>query len=108
VSSSSGVHRRYNEYGYRTELFDLASGNRLHAVVAQDAWGNITQERRGNGYVTTYEYDPYFGRLTHQGSATGGAGLFAIQDIGYQWDAVGNLKWRHNQSALTDQSDTKD
>src|SRR5690625_4282206 len=103
----SGIHRRYNNYGYRTDLIDLASGDLLHQVVERDNWGNITREIRGNGYSTYYTYDKYFGRLKHQYADNGASDQFRIQDIAYEWDAVGNLKSRHNQSAYADQSDKK-
>src|SRR5690625_6782437 len=97
VSPMSGIHRRYNNYGYRTDLIDLASGDLLHQVVERDNWGNITKEIRGNGYSTYYTYDKYFGRLKHQYADNGASDQFRIQDIAYEWDAVGNLKSRHNQ-----------
>src|SRR5690606_9682165 len=40
--------------------------------------------------------DPYFGRLQHQRASV--ESLFPVQELDYQWDALGNLTSRHNQS----------
>jgi RHS repeat-associated protein len=106
VGTRSGIHRRYNAYGYVTDIIDLASGDVLQQVLSRDAWGNIIQEKRDNGYTTTYWYDEHFGRLTRQRAANGGGGEFPIQDIRYDWDAVGNLNWRHNENVNKDNGGT--
>src|SRR5690606_33059936 len=60
----------------------------------------------GNGATTTYEYDPYFGRKIHQ--SAGQASWLPIQDITYDWDVLGNLKSRHNQSVNEGNTAQKD
>ena len=107
VDGLSGTVNRYNENGYRTETVDIASDTLVQQVTERDAWGNITEASRGNGLTSTFVYDPYFGRLTYQAAGLLN-GALSVQDIGYQWDAVGNLKYRHNQSALSDHSGHKD
>ena len=105
VQGLSGRVNTYNNFGYRVQTRDIASDTLIQQVMARDAWGNVTQAKRGNGLTETFVYDPHFGRLTHQGTDVSNS--LSVQDIGYEWDAVGNLTYRHNQSALADGSGHK-
>lgn len=111
VMADSGTVNQYNHYGYRRTTLDLASGDILHKVIAMNARGQITEEERGGSgnIVGTYDYDPMLGQLRHQVaySNTSGSAL-PLQEINYKWDEAGNLKSRHNQSALKGGNSTKD
>ncbi len=98
---ASGTRTHYNLYGYAYQTQDLQTGDTLHVVEERDQRGQVLEERRGNGATTTYSYDQGNGRLLHQRttSALGFADPTDVQNIDYQWDAVGNLLYRHNQSA---------
>lgn len=97
---NSGVHHRYNSYGFRTTTYDLYTGDLLHKTVDLDARGNVLEEwRSDNGLLSTqYTYDPYFGRLETQ-ITTGGVTANPIQDLEYSWDKLGNLEYRINRGA---------
>ena len=95
---NSGVQSHFNAYGYPYKTTDIHTGDLLDEIKARDSRGNITERLQGsNGATTTYTYDPANGRLLNQ--HTDIAGLSApIQAIDYQWDQLGNLSYRHNQS----------
>ncbi len=97
----SGTQTRYNLYGFAFQTIDLQTGDALHTILERDQRDQVLEERRGNGVTTTYRYDDANGRLLHQQttSALGYIDPIDVQDIGYEWDLVGNLKSRHNQSA---------
>lgn len=97
---NSGVHHRYNSYGFRTTTYDLYTGDLLQKTVDMDARGNVLEEwRSDNGLLSTqYTYDPYFGRLKTQ-ITTGGVTANPIQDLEYSWDNLGNLEYRVNRGA---------
>src|SRR5690606_7947555 len=64
-------------------------------ATTSDAYGHVTQAQLGNGLITQQTFDPATGRL--QGITTGLAGNPAqIQNLAYQWDAVGNLMQRQD------------
>ncbi|MGM8228508.1 FG-GAP-like repeat-containing protein [Cellvibrio sp. ARAG 10.3] len=95
---TSGVEIRYNLNGYEQEVIDLGSGQRLKKTLATNARGQVTSILRGNGATTTNTYDETTGNLTRQ-QASVISPVKLIQNIGYDWDTVGNLNYRHNQSA---------
>ncbi|MEO0442474.1 MAG: FG-GAP-like repeat-containing protein [Pseudomonadota bacterium] len=95
----SGTRTLYNRHGFAYQTRDLQTGTLLHHVESHNARGQVTEALKGNGARSYYNYDHATGRLTNQ--RTDVAGLNAIQDIQYRWDQVGNLRYRHNQSANT-------
>lgn len=98
VAQASGIEIRYNPFGYQEQILDIASGQSLQRTLATNARGQVTKELRGNGATTTNTYDDLTGNLIQQH-----AGVISpvrlIQNISYRWDKVGNLSYRHNQSA---------
>lgn len=68
-----------------------------------NARGQYTQEFFGNGLHTNSAYDSVTGLL--KSIQTGVGGGSAVQNLGYEWDLVGNLKKRKdlNQSTLTEE-----
>ncbi len=94
---NSGVTHHYNAYGYQEKVTDIHSGKIIEQTLEQNARGQTTQQRLLNGATTYLDYDPTMGRLI--GQRTGVLGLASIQEISYQWDELGNLRSRHNQSA---------
>ncbi|MXW50519.1 MAG: RHS repeat-associated core domain-containing protein, partial [Gammaproteobacteria bacterium] len=61
-------------------------------VTAMDARGNVTAETLGNGATRTHAFDGRTGRLT--GIQAGKSSTKDLQNLAYQWDALGNLKSR--------------
>ncbi|WP_444936016.1 FG-GAP-like repeat-containing protein [Microbulbifer sp. JMSA004] len=95
-SGQSGVRNYYNSNGYLYKVTDLSSGDLIQEVVDQTARGQLKEQLLGNGATTSYTYEGSTGRLLNQSSTV--LGTFGIQDITYQWDTLGNLTSRHNQS----------
>ncbi|WP_158681600.1 RHS repeat-associated core domain-containing protein [Microbulbifer pacificus] len=102
---SNATENEYNQYGYLVAVQDAeninqASAETYYTVLAMDERGNVTESRQGNGVVTTREYNPATGRLEHQTASI--LGITQIQDLTYQWDNLGNLDWRKDQSGGKD------
>ena len=57
-----------------------------------DARGNVTAETLGNGVKRTRAFDGRTGRLL--GIKAGKSSANGLQDLAYQWDALGNLQSR--------------
>jgi len=83
------VRYSYNEHGYPTTVRRDDFGGVLWRAVAVNARGQLEEFRLGNGLVTRRQYDPTTGFL--HGIETGENGGTEIQDLSYQWDALGNL-----------------
>ncbi|WP_444909758.1 FG-GAP-like repeat-containing protein [Microbulbifer sp. TRSA005] len=96
----SGTQNFYNTYGYLYKVVDLATGDLIQEVKAQTARGQLKEQLLGNGATSNFTFEAASGRLTKQTSTVLGA--FGIQDISYQWDTLGNLTSRHNQSGSKD------
>ncbi|WP_406828404.1 RHS repeat-associated core domain-containing protein [Microbulbifer sp. ARAS458-1] len=102
---SNATENEYNQYGYLVAVQDAeninqASAETYYTVLAMDERGNVTESRQGNGVVTTREYNPGTGRLEYQTASI--LGITQIQDLTYQWDNLGNLDWRKDQSGGKD------
>lgn len=98
--AASGTKNMYNANGYTGEVRDLATGDILQKTMSTNERGQVTRELRFNGGAgdVTHEYYPQTGLIKRTTASLAGAS-FAIQDITYDWDAVGNLKSRWNQSS---------
>ncbi|MFA0812638.1 FG-GAP-like repeat-containing protein [Microbulbifer epialgicus] len=95
-SGKSGIQNFYNTYGYLYKIVDLATGDLIQEAKDQTARGQLKEQLLGNGATTSYSYESSTGRLLNQTSTV--LGTFGIQNITYQWDTLGNLTSRHNQS----------
>ena len=106
----SGTQNVYNAYGFVESTIDLASSSNeeLYRTVSVNARGQITQSLVA-GIGRTRYFNPATGRIERQVAYNGGVtdlaapDSLAIQFIEYEWDVLGNLVSRHNQSALADQ-----
>ncbi|WP_231758684.1 PQQ-binding-like beta-propeller repeat protein [Microbulbifer elongatus] len=103
--SHSATENRYNDYGYLKAVVDgeavnQASAENFYTVLAMDERGNVTRFQQGNGVVTERTYDPATGRLLGQTASIGSA--FHVQKLTYQWDNLGNLDWRKDESGDKD------
>ena len=87
------VKNVYNSYGYLAEVRNSASNQLYWQANQQDAAGRLTQETLGNGLTTTHGYDAQFGYLLNIKTGVG-AGSTSIQNLGYGYDVLGNLKSR--------------
>lgn len=88
---------QYNAQGYQNRIRDAypgTSGLVHHEVLATDNRGRVTQESRGQAAVSVErQYDMRTGRLLR---ILGGNGY--IQDLRYDYDEMGNMRWREDQS----------
>lgn len=102
----SGVRNHYNSRGFLTHTEDLETGEELYRTDSVNERGQVTRAYVGP-YSRTLYYDDATGRLEKQIAYIGGLmntsetpDAMTIQHITYDWDIVGNLKSRHNQSSL--------
>lgn len=80
----------YTALGYLKEVRDNASNALYWRADTLDAEGHLQQQSYGNGVVTQQTWNASNGRLT---GILAGAGN-VIQNLGYQYDSVGNLTTR--------------
>ena len=98
----NGTRHAYNANGHPERLQDaegtLDGQGRFtprtvyRTVTAMDARGNVTAETLGNGARRTHAFDGQTGRLL--GIESGRSSATDLQDLAYDWDALGNLKSR--------------
>ena len=88
---------RYNDLGYQTEVLREQDGQLLWQAGARDARGNLTEQYLGNGLTTRTDFVPETGFVSRIRT-----GLFSedgsIQDLGFAFDALGNLSSRTDNS----------
>ena len=109
----NGVRYAYSAHGHLERLQDAVGtwdgqgrftpNATYRTVTAMDARGNVTAETLGNGVKRTRAFDGRTGRLL--GIKAGKSSANGLQDLAYQWDALGNLKSRTRGSggaALTE------
>src|SRR5690606_19779828 len=106
------VQYTYDDYGHLLNVHYVPAYPEEQNIVywqatTSDAYGHVTQAQLGNGLITQQTFDPATGRL--QGITTGSAGNPAqIQNLAYQWDAVGNLEQRQDLNRSLTESFTYD
>jgi len=86
-----GVRYVYNSDGHLAQLMEAANGSVGKVYIEytdQDARGQISQTRYGNGLVTDRLYDARTGLVQWIGTAGFGS---AVQDLSYTFDMLGNL-----------------
>ena len=98
----NGVRHAYNSNGYLERLQDaegtfdgqgtFTPATVYRTVTAMDARGNVTAETLGNGATRTHAFDGKTGRV--RGIQSGKSSTKDLQNLAYQWDALGNLKSR--------------
>lgn len=93
----SGTQTHYNMYGYSYKTTDVATGKTLQLTQETNVLGQITKELRGNGLVSVNTYDIRTGSLTNQ-KTLNSLNLSSVQNNIYEWDTIGNLKYRQNLS----------
>lgn len=89
---------QYTAEGYQVRVRNAYSGTAgpvYYEVLAMDARGNVTGERRADTMTlhTTRQYDPATGRLRAISTNNN-----TIQALSYDYDPIGNLLWREDRS----------
>jgi YD repeat-containing protein len=104
-----GVQYVYNANGYLQQTLESAKsgGSNLaySTISARNAYGSVTQEALGNGYVTTRSFEAERG-LTLAIRTADVANLSDTQDLTLVWDLVGNLTSRRDQGASRDTTES--
>jgi RHS repeat-associated protein len=98
---TTGERTEYNAQGYAYRVrsaYPAGNGAIYHEAQELDARGKVRRERMAIGaeLVTLREFDPATGRLKQQqlqGAANSGA-----QDMRYDYDLLGNMKWRESRN----------
>lgn len=101
------LQARYNQYGYRHQLVDAVYANNItrsiyQQVLAMNTRGQVTSEQLGNNATTVRNYNDQTGRVSSILATTMIGTSGDIQDLSYQWDTVGNLSYRVEQSGNKD------
>ncbi|WP_099076213.1 RHS repeat-associated core domain-containing protein, partial [Proteus alimentorum] len=108
-TDAKGHQRRfaYDIAGFVKQSWLTLKGQAEQAILRSltySAAGQKLREAHGNGLVTTYEYEPETQRLLHikterpQGHALGAK---IMQDLRYEYDAVGNIICLKNDAEAT-------
>jgi RHS repeat-associated protein len=105
--TDNGIVTLYNQYGYQHQLGDATYTNDqprsiYQEVLAMNARGQVTSEKLGNNATTARTYDDQTGRVQSILATTMLGTSGDIQDLSYQWDTVGNLSHRKEQSGNKD------
>lgn len=86
------IRRTYSEAGLletvEANLRGETAAERFVTALDHDAKGQRTRIERGNGVVTTYDYDPLTFRLIRLQTRRGAE---SVQDLSYFYDPVGNI-----------------
>ncbi|MEM9101596.1 MAG: RHS repeat-associated core domain-containing protein [Pseudomonadota bacterium] len=89
------VTHEYNSHGHLSRVIDAnGSGTVYQQVLSKDAFGNVTQEKLGNGVETVKNYDEQQGFLRSIIAGSGGSVSFWEQN----YDALGNVLSREQKN----------
>ncbi|MEW6536816.1 MAG: RHS repeat-associated core domain-containing protein [Candidatus Auribacterota bacterium] len=86
----------YNNLGFLKQVINPTSNKLYWQADFVDAEGKITYETLGNGIMTLSGYDPATGYL--QSIYSGRGPSDAVQNLGYSFDALGNLTSRTDKN----------
>jgi RHS repeat-associated protein len=97
TTGSTGLRVRHHyDRGRLVRLTDADSGATYWQLNAVNALGYVSDEALGNGVRVASTYDPVTGMLMARTSGPGGGSSF--QNLGYAWDAAGNLTLREERN----------
>ncbi|MBL1293435.1 MAG: hypothetical protein COB61_006155, partial [Thiotrichales bacterium] len=97
------TRNHYTANGYLERVTEAASNKLYWQALAVDEFGNISQEKFGNGVESTMAYDAKTGYL--QAISTGNGG---IQNLSYTYDNLSNLMSRNDTLTGTNETFTYD
>jgi len=98
LGTGSGLQDSYNSQGYLQAITDIATGTVLYQVQNMSARDQVTTALLGNGATATWNYDARSGLLLNQ---TVTIGAYALQNLSYAWDVLGNQKSRRDQGLVS-------
>jgi RHS repeat-associated protein len=85
------ILHEYNARGFQTGIRDYLTGELYWKPLSYDASGRLLTEQLGNGVINTQTYDQARGTLLQSQAKKDTA---ILQDMSYEWDAIGTLKKR--------------
>jgi RHS repeat-associated protein len=88
--------RHHYDRGRLVRLSDADTYGTYWQLNAVDSFGQVTDETLGNGVRVATAHDAVTGRMTSRTAGPGGG--TAHQNLGYAWDAVGNLSMREERN----------
>lgn len=86
------IRNTYNGLGYLVDIRDGTTNDLYWQANARNAHGQLTRETLGNGLSTDHVYNDATGFQEAIQTGTGAA----IQNLAYQYDAIGNLTSRRD------------
>ncbi|ODS22611.1 hypothetical protein AB835_13215 [Candidatus Endobugula sertula] len=89
------VEYQYNTHGYHQATRNANTQALYREVLQRNAYGEITQERLGNGVTTNRNYDLRMGRIAKIATQSTNANQY--QQLSYLHDSAGNLLQRRSQ-----------
>lgn len=95
VSNRLQLKNTYNSLGMLTDVRNAADSSLYYQVGELDARGSVVSEMFGNGVETTRTYRADNGRLQTIAAGIGIPGMDA-QNLGFTFDALGNLDYRQD------------
>ncbi len=102
---NSATQTHYNPFGYLEKIADAVYVDGepktiYYDVKTMDARGNVTKAEHGNGVIEDRVYNPATGRLATLDSVLNPQylGGLKLQGYTYDWDVIGNLKQRKNET----------
>ena len=102
AGTNSGIRYEYNARGYLYSVRDLSNSKEWYRVDRMDARGNATVQAVG-GLKQTRNFAPRTGFLEEINTGTTGV---TIQNLTYEWDLVGNLTRRVDNSTAKPLTET--
>jgi RHS repeat-associated protein len=88
--------RHHFDRGRLVRLSDADTGGTYWKLDGVDGFGQVTDESLGNGVRVASTHDAVTGQLAARTAGPGGGA--AYQNLGYAWDAVGNLTLREERN----------
>ncbi len=101
-SIQSGIENHYNSSGFLESVSDLQTGKTVYHKLSENARGQTLTSLRGNNVTSRNTYDPLTGQLVKQEGDI--LDIYKVQYIEYDWDLVGNLSSRFNDSLRVNSS----
>ncbi|MBC7701783.1 MAG: hypothetical protein H7225_15435 [Massilia sp.] len=107
--SSLKLKNVYTPLGYLKQVINADTPSSVYwKADAMDAEGHLTQQTTGNLITTVNTIDPKTGRLKATKAGASGSTTYAVQNVDYDYDTLGNLKTSSDTAAGASASYTYD
>ena len=90
--SSLKLKNVYTALGYLKQVINADAPSSVYwKAEVMDAEGHLTQQTTGNLITTLNTFDPQTGSLKTTKAGASGSGTYAVQNVSYNYDTLGNL-----------------